>query len=1015
MLKIEYNTVSATHTEWTKGNSVTVAEAGSYYVRAVKTGLETSNVATFTYTMKDPSLVYNVKEALALPYVSAAIENVTVKGTLAYFATTYSNPVIYSEVDGKIYALYVFGSVPKEAKIGDVVKLTGKYEVRYNMPQLSGITTSSIETETGLTITPKEMTIQEILDNGSNMLAQVVKIKDVTLGKFDEKGATPITDGAAKTINIYKPTPYPVQVLEGDKVDLYAMVAKNNSTIQLYTGLSTDNGYNVYDVTNDTKVPVVTLNDSYLNAKPNMDYKIALKAEDNKGIKDVKISYTIDGKTVSDQVMTNTAGTSEYSIVIPGTEIGMETPDIAFTVTVTDVTGLTTTATKTILVDAKPQFTKLVPGRGAITGDDKSPLIAVTVTNAGTAPEVKMTLSKGKTIVLENQVMTAATEANVYEFKSNNLEDGQYSITVSIKREDGSSNTVTWNFNVGTPKARPFFGQLHAHTAEYSDGSGTLAQGLNYIQNLPESEKVDFVAFTDHSNYFDTSKLINPAEAMNDLTKMTPDSLAKWNAYTSAMRSFNEAQAGTRLALPGYEMTWSGGPGHINTFGSTGVVSRNNATLNSKTADAGLQAYYAELVKNTDPLANLSQFNHPGKTFGTFADFAYWNPTIDNKMVAVEVGNGEGAIGSGGYFPSYAEYTKALDKGWHVAPTNNQDNHKGNWGNANTSRSVIITNELSEKGLLTGLKNMSTYATEDKNLNIQYTINGQILGSIISEVPATPLQISVIVDDPDADDVISKIDIVTNSGRIAATKSFETGSVEWNLELPPTQGYYYVRVTQADKNIAVTAPIWIGQAPLVGITSVECGTKMPVTGEKLTLSTTLFNNEANAVTVKSIEYKMGNEILKSEDLAKEMLTTASYKHTFDYTPAKPGKVKVAVTAVMIINEEEKSFTQEIELNVRDSSKLVYIGIDASHFNEYVAGNYKDSMGNFANMAVDYDVRVVELKTSEELIAATTNDKFKMLVLTPPSRRDGTGYRLNYKNYSDAEIAAIKPLLKRVKL
>lgn len=25
----------------------------------------------------------------------------------------------------------------------------------------------------------------------------------------------------------------------------------------------------------------------------------------------------------------------------------------------------------------------------------------------------------------------------------------------------------------------------------------------------------------------------------------------------------------------------------------------------------------------------------------------------------------------------------ALDKGWHVAPTNNQDNHKGKWGNAN--------------------------------------------------------------------------------------------------------------------------------------------------------------------------------------------------------------------------------------------------------------------------------------------------------------------------------------------
>ena len=41
-----------------------------------------------------------------------------------------------------------------------------------------------------------------------------------------------------------------------------------------------------------------------------------------------------------------------------------------------------------------------------------------------------------------------------------------------------------------------------------------------------------------------------------------------------------------------------------------------------------------------------------------------------------------------------------------------------------------------------------------------------------------------------------------------------------------------------------------------------------------------------------------------------------------------------------------TFTKDVTLDVLDASKLVYIGIDASHYNEYVAGNYKDSMGNF---------------------------------------------------------------------
>ena len=53
------------------------------------------------------------------------------------------------------------------------------------------------------------------------------------------------------------------------------------------------------------------------------------------------------------------------------------------------------------------------------------------------------------------------------------------------------------------PAIRLYFGQLHAHT-QYSDGSGTLDSALDYVANLPDSANVDFVAFTDHSNYFDS-------------------------------------------------------------------------------------------------------------------------------------------------------------------------------------------------------------------------------------------------------------------------------------------------------------------------------------------------------------------------------------------------------------------------------------------------------------------------------------------------------------------------------
>ncbi len=158
-----------------------------------------------------------------------------------------------------------------------------------------------------------------------------------------------------------------------------------------------------------------------------------------------------------------------------------------------------------------------------------------------------------------------------------------------------------------------------------------------------------------------------------------------------------------------------------------GIVSRNNSTLNNKTKDAGLQAYY-KLLSQSEGANALSQFNHPGTTFGNFIDFGYWDAVIDTRMYMVEVGNGEGQIGAGGYYPSYEQYIMALDKGWHVAPTNNQDNHKGRWGNANDARDVVLTDDFTEDGIYEAIRNRRMYATEDKNLELDYTVNGNMMG-----------------------------------------------------------------------------------------------------------------------------------------------------------------------------------------------------------------------------------------------------------------------------------------------
>ena len=674
---------------------------------------------------------------------------------------------------------------------------------------------------------------------------------------------------------------------------------------------------------------------------------------------------------------------------------------ITITVSGRDTKGKAISGSKEVTVKDEPVITEVSPAQGAETGDNKRPPISAKVENAGVDPIVTMTV---------NDQTVEATYANgtVTYTPAADLADGRVTVEVTVKRSDDKVGTKTWSFTVGEAQFAAYFGQLHSHTAEYSDGSGTLNEALDYVKGIPENDNVDFVAFTDHSNYFDSTSAPNPAEALYDTTQMTYASANKWAAYNSAIDNFNTSSP-DRIALAGYEMTWSGGPGHINTFNTPGIVSRNNKTLNDKTGDAGLQDYYQLLIDaGNNDVQSINQLNHPGTTFGNFSDFAYYTPMLDSYVQLVEVGNGEGQIGAGGYYPSYEQYIMALDKGWHVAPTNNQDNHKGSWGNANDARNVIYADSLTEEGLFDAIRDRRLYATEDKNLEISYTLDGHMMGSQLgTDDVGENVKIAVTVYDPDYNDAISKVEVVVNSGRVAYTWDSIPASGELSCTIPAAYSYYFIRVTQMDGNLAVTAPVWVGEVLKLGIDSVTSDTANPVTDEELTITANLFNSETTAATATSVVFSVDGEVkYTAKGVGIDPNTRVGVP--FKFTPDSARLQTVSVEATIEQGGKEYTFTGSIQIDVQDSSKLVYIGIDASHYNEYVNGNYKDSMGNFSSLAMQNGVRTVQLNTSEELIAACENEsgKYKAIVLTAPSRRLAAA-QTDPKVYSEEEIAAIK--------
>ncbi len=772
-----------------------------------------------------------------------------------------------------------------------------------------------------------------------------------------------------------------------DSFKVYSMYNVTDYTIYSFSFYPVGPGTILDGVVNNPAVILGDLPDAYVGT----DYAFTFTVDAPFGVQG-DITAKLNGAALT--VTKGEDGT--YTVTIPAASVTGD--KLTVNISGADNKYIPISAAAEITVKDEPVLADPTPARGSQTGENKRPTISVALSNAGQNPTVTMTVG-GKTV-------TATYEGGRVTYTpAADLPQGRTEVTVTVRRADSKSASITWFFTVGTTKYQHYFGQLHSHT-QYSDGAGTLTDALRYVENLPASANVQFVAFTDHSNYFDSSSSPNEEAALYNASLVKDsDASHSWKTYKDTIAKFNEDNAGSMVAIGGFEMTWSGGPGHINTFNTPGIVSRNNKTLNNKTDDAGMKAYYA-LLSQAEGATSISQFNHPGTTFGNFKDFNYWDPVIDSRMYMVEVGNGEGAIGAGGYYPSYEQYIMALDKGWHLAPTNNQDNHKGKWGNANDARDVILTDDFSEQGIYEAIRALRMYATEDKNLELTYTVNGLMMGSSITEIP-DKLNVEVTVNDPDASDSIAKVEVVANSGKVAYTwdNAAQLTSGKLSATLDPSYSYYFIRVTQKDGDLAVTSPVWVGESLKLGISNMVCGTATPVTDEELTLTTTFFNSEDSDATIKSLTYSIGGTVIGTDKTGYTLAKSSTLDVPFKYTPTAARVFTVQVTAVVEQGNNEYTFTKTIGLDVLNADSLVYIGIDASHYNEYVSGNYKDSMGNFGNLAADHSVRTVQLNTGADLIAACSNPKYKALILTAPSRRLADAQK-DPKTYSDAELKAL---------
>jgi hypothetical protein len=360
-----------------------------------------------------------------------------------------------------------------------------------------------------------------------------------------------------------------------------------------------------------------------------------------------------------------------------------------------------------------------------------------------------------------------------------------------------------------------FFGNLHSHSG-VSDGVERPATAFTFAQT---DGKLDFLCLSEHNH-------------MSDKVEMTETDLAAATA-TSA----------TFVGLAGQEFSVIDHGNHVNVYD---VVEPIPQSMNSN-----YKLLFGKFLKDYQA-ANPSrivvgQFNHAKsiekdygivkmKDFPNYeGDWASFIKDVDPWVSLIAVISGPADSSWPKDKPPLKDehrdmdeglvriWHRYVDRGMHLSPVADQDNHRVTWGTRTKARTgVWLNGPLTKEGVLTALKDGRTFASEDPHLRLWFSVNGQPMGAQLADPGESDLDILVRVTDaeeptaryvatlfrdvPGDDDLpiaVEESDQLKNGEAWRVLKEHMSGSHE----------VYFVRVRQVESGMHVddawSAPIWI--------------------------------------------------------------------------------------------------------------------------------------------------------------------------------------------------------------
>lgn len=464
-----------------------------------------------------------------------------------------------------------------------------------------------------------------------------------------------------------------------------------------------------------------------------------------------------------------------------------------------------------------------------------------------------------------------------------------------------------------------YFGNLHAHSS-YSDGNKDSAtsllttplQDFTYAKN---SQHIDFYGISEHNHL--NAGLTSPSH------------------YHQGIRDAKAATTSNFLALYGMEYGIISNGGHVLIYGYDSLlIGWDNGDFDTYNSEYN----YATLWKtiNKKP-SSFAMFAHPANTDYDSIYFKPYNASFDSAVVGTPFRSGPAFSTNTTYSdPSTSDYivryTTALKKGYHLGIGLDHDTHNSVFGRQTAGRLVVMAPALTQNDLFDALKSMHFYGSDDWNAKVNFTINGQMMGSVISHSGTATIAVNITDPDGENTSTIAVYYGIPGSGSNASVLTSTTSSNTLNFTHALTNNasyYYYLKITQADGNLIYTSPIWytrndaINQyPPIANFTSVNTNTACAHTF-------TLTDNSTNSPT--SWKWYMSGATPAVSTLQNPVITyTSSGTKNITLIATNASGSSTPITQTITINTctgIEELTNEQISIYPNPASDFITISID----------------------------------------------------------------------------------------